>query len=75
MKHLYLCTMMLAAFVSATAQTKQLFDNGWKFTHEGKSISTMPQTRLLAPAAPMAVGILAARASIARCLPHPRARL
>ena len=39
MKHLYLCTMMLAAFVSATAQTKQLFDNGWKFTHEGKSIS------------------------------------
>ena len=39
MKHFYLCTMMLAAFVSATAQTKQLFDNGWKFTHEGKSIS------------------------------------
>ena len=39
MKHFYLCTMMLAAFVSATAQTKQLFDNGWKFTYEGKSIS------------------------------------
>ena len=39
MKHFYLCTMMLAAFVSATAQTKQLFDNGWKFTHEGKTIS------------------------------------
>ena len=39
MKHFYLCTMMLAAFVSATAQTKQLFDNGWKFTHEGKTVS------------------------------------
>ena len=39
MKRLYLCTMMLAAFISASAQTKQLFDNGWKFTHEGKTVS------------------------------------
>ena len=39
MKRLYLCTMMLAAFISASAGTKQLFDNGWKFTHAGKTIS------------------------------------
>ena len=39
MKRFYLCTMMLAAFISATAGTKQLFDNGWKFTHAGKTIS------------------------------------
>ncbi|MBO4895423.1 MAG: DUF4982 domain-containing protein [Prevotella sp.] len=38
-KLFYLCTMMLAAFISATAGTKQLFDNGWKFTHAGKTIS------------------------------------
>ena len=39
MKRFSLCTMMLAAFISATAGTKQLFDNGWKFTHAGKTIS------------------------------------
>ena len=39
MKRFYLCTMMLAVFISATAGTKQLFDNGWKFTHAGKTIS------------------------------------
>ena len=39
MKRFYLCTMMLAAFISASAGTKQLFDNGWKFTHAGKTIS------------------------------------
>ena len=43
MKRLYLCTMMLAAFISASAQTKQLFDNGWKFTHEGKTVSVDDQ--------------------------------
>ena len=39
MKRFYLCTMMLAAFICASAGTKQLFDNGWKFTHAGKTIS------------------------------------
>ena len=39
MKHFYLCSMMLAASVCASAQTKQLFDNGWQFTREGKTIS------------------------------------
>ena len=32
---LSLCLMTLGA----SAQTSQLFDNGWKFTHEGKTIS------------------------------------
>ena len=39
MKHFYLCSMMLAASVCASAQTKQLFDNGWQFTREDKTIS------------------------------------
>ena len=39
MKRFYLCSMMLAASVCASAQTKQLFDNGWNFTREGKTIS------------------------------------
>ena len=39
MKHLFLCTMMLAAFACASAQTKQLFNNDWQFIHEGKTIN------------------------------------
>ena len=39
MKHLSLSTIMLAAFVGASAQTKQLFNNDWQFTHEGKTMN------------------------------------
>ena len=39
MKRFFLCTMMLAAFICASAQTNQLFDDGWQFTHNGKTIS------------------------------------
>ena len=31
--------MMLVAFICASAQTNQLFDDGWQFTHNGKTIS------------------------------------
>ena len=39
MKRFFLCTMMLVAFICASAQTNQLFDEGWQFTHNGKTIS------------------------------------
>ena len=39
MKHLFLSTIMLAAFSCASAQTKQLFNNDWQFTLEGKTIN------------------------------------
>ena len=39
MKHLFLSTIMLAAFACASAQTKQLFNNDWQFTHEGKTMN------------------------------------
>ena len=39
MKRFFLCTMMLVAFICASAQTNQLFDDGWQFTHNGKTIS------------------------------------
>ena len=31
--------MMLVAFICASAQTNLLFDEGWQFTHNGKTIS------------------------------------
>ena len=39
MKHLFLSTIMLAAFSCASAQTKQLFNNDWQFTLEGKTMN------------------------------------
>ena len=39
MKHLSLSTIMLAAFSCASAQTKQLFNNDWQFTLEGKTMN------------------------------------
>ena len=39
MKRFFLCTMMLVAFICASAQTNLLFDEGWQFTHNGKTIS------------------------------------
>ena len=39
MKHLSLSTIMLAAFACASAQTKQLFNNDWQFTLEGKTMN------------------------------------
>ena len=39
MKRLFLFSMILCACLYATAQTKQLFDDGWLFIREGKTIS------------------------------------
>ena len=40
MKRLFIISTALCAWMSIVAQsTSTLFDNGWKFTHEGKSIS------------------------------------
>ena len=39
MKRFFLCTIILTAFTSVSAQTNLLFDEGWQFTHNGKTIS------------------------------------
>ena len=39
MKKLTLCAVLLGACMGAQAQTQQLFDNGWHFSHDGKTIS------------------------------------
>jgi beta-galactosidase len=38
-KLLSLVTLMLCTYSSITAQTSQLFDNGWQFTRNGKTVS------------------------------------
>ncbi|MBO7068711.1 MAG: DUF4982 domain-containing protein [Bacteroidaceae bacterium] len=37
MKRILITTMLVIAAISASAQTKQLFDFGWQFTHNGKT--------------------------------------
>ena len=38
-KHFVVISMMLLAWNSAIAQTQQLFDSGWEFTREGRTVS------------------------------------
>ena len=37
MKKILITTMLVIAAISASAQTRQLFDFGWQFTHNGKT--------------------------------------
>ena len=37
MKRILITTMLVIAAISASAQTRQLFDFGWQFTHNGKT--------------------------------------
>ena len=37
MKKIFITTMLVIAAISASAQTRQLFDFGWQFTHNGKT--------------------------------------
>ena len=37
MKKIFMTTMLLIATISASAQTRQLFDFGWQFTHRSAS--------------------------------------
>ena len=39
MKKILMTMMLTIAAISASAQTRQLFDFGWQFTHNGKSIN------------------------------------
>ena len=39
MKKVFITTMLVVVAISASAQTRQLFDFGWQFTHNGKTIN------------------------------------
>lgn len=39
MKRLFIISMVLCVYMGTTAQTKTLFDSGWKFSHDGKTMS------------------------------------
>ena len=83
MKHLSLSTIMLAAFACASAQTKQLFNNDWQFTLEGKTMNVdLPHDWAISYAPDPATGASGTdggwypggKVSIARGLPLPRAK-
>ncbi|MBO6031610.1 MAG: DUF4982 domain-containing protein [Prevotella sp.] len=39
MKRLFIISMVLSVYIGTMAQTKTLFDSGWKFSHDGKTMS------------------------------------